>query len=96
MDNLKKSGYSEESIRKVASIISKKADKLEIIDVISFKTFEADIEQDLLDQADENDQVTYVLSGKSVRVIEIRKQWMICNNENLLIFRIVNSNSNFQ
>lgn len=74
---LKQSGYhqmDEELIRKVASIISKKGDKLEIIDATSFKTYDADIDSDLLAQADENDQVTYTYDGKIARVVEVRKK----------------------
>ena len=77
LTKLKKSGYNpvkeEDIIRKCASIISKKDGKLEIIDSVSFKTFEADIAPELLEQADENDQVTYILSGKTAKVVEIRK-----------------------
>ena len=61
-------------IRKCASIISKAEDKLQIMDAVSFETLDADIEKELLEQANENDQVTYIQFGKTSKVIEIRKQ----------------------
>ena len=73
-NKLNKSGYDEELTRKCASIISKKENKLEIIDSVSFISYKAEIDPELLKQANENDQVTYVQDGDSVKVLEIRKR----------------------
>lgn len=61
-------------IRKCASIISKEDSKMQIMDAVSFETIDADIESELLKQADENDQVTYIQFGNIAKVIEIRKR----------------------
>ena len=57
----------------VASIISKKDSQLEIIDAVTFDTINADISPELLEQASENDSVTYIQFEDTIRVIEVRK-----------------------
>ena len=64
----------EELIRRCATVLSKKKDKLEIMDLTSFESFKAVIDEELLEQAELNDQVTYVKSGDYVKILEIRKQ----------------------
>ncbi len=59
--------------RRCATVISKKKDKLEIIDSATFDTFQAEIDDTLLDQADENDEVTYIKFNDSTKVLELRK-----------------------
>jgi len=60
--------------RKCATIISKTKDKLEIMDMVSFETFESNVNSKLLEQANENDQVTYIEFDKTAKILEIRKQ----------------------
>lgn len=73
MNNLKKSGYDEDSVRKCASIISKKKNSLEIIDAVSYRTIEVEADDDILSQAEINDQVIYTLLGKTAKIVELRK-----------------------
>ncbi|MBD3249896.1 hypothetical protein GF336_07655 [Candidatus Woesearchaeota archaeon] len=59
--------------RRCATIISKKKERLEIMDSATFDTFEAEIDNTLLEQADENDEVTYIKFNDSTKVLELRK-----------------------
>lgn len=60
--------------RRCGTIISKQEEKVEVIDLISFETIKVDINKQLLEEADENDQVTYLKCGNSTRVVEVRKE----------------------
>ena len=60
-------------IRKCATIISKDKNKIEIMDVVTFETFKANIDPELLEKAQEGDNVTYVHSEDSAKVLEVRK-----------------------
>jgi translation initiation factor 5A len=59
--------------RKCATIISKRKNEIEIMDVTTFETFKADIDSELLEKAQEGDNVTYVHSEDSAKVLEVRK-----------------------
>ncbi len=59
--------------RKCATIISKDKNKIEIMDVVTFETFKANIDPELLEKAQEGDNVTYVHSEDSAKVLEVRK-----------------------
>lgn len=61
-------------IRKCATIISKKDDTLEIMDVVNFDTFDANISKELLEQAAQGNQVTYIQFENITKVLEVRKQ----------------------
>ena len=61
-------------LRKCATIISKVDGKLEIMDSITFKTIQAEIDKKLLEQAEINDAVTYTESEGSAKILEIRKR----------------------
>ena len=61
-------------IRKCATIISKAKDKLQIMDAVNYETFDADVEEGLIEEADEGDNVTYIQFGENTKVLEIRKQ----------------------
>jgi hypothetical protein len=61
-------------IRKCATIISKSKNELEIMDINSFQTLKASIDEALFNEATVNDQVTYVKDGKIIKVIEVRKR----------------------
>ncbi len=60
-------------IRKCATIISKQESKIQIMDSVNFETYDADISQNLLEQAIEGDNVTYIKFGNSIKVLEVRK-----------------------
>ena len=59
--------------RKCGTIISKKNNKLEIMDIQTFETFNADIAPELLERAQEGDNITFVHSDTSTKIIEVRK-----------------------
>lgn len=59
--------------RKCATIISKDKNQIEIMDVVTFETFKANIDPELLKKAQEGDNVTYVHSEDSAKVLEVRK-----------------------
>lgn len=60
-------------IRKCATVVSKSEGKLQIMDVVNFDTFDANISEELLEQAAEGDQVTYIQFENAVKVLEVRK-----------------------
>ena len=70
---LKETFQEAEIIRKCATIITKAKKKLQIMDMVTFETIDAEIDEDLLQQATENDQVTYIRFGKTTKVLEVRK-----------------------
>ena len=59
--------------RRCGTVVSKKKDKIEIMDIQTFETFEAKIDPELLERAQEGDNVTYVHSNTSTRILEVRK-----------------------
>ena len=59
--------------RKCATIISKLQNKIQIMDAVNFETFDADISPNLIEQAVEGDNVTYIQFGNNVKVLEVRK-----------------------
>ncbi len=61
-------------IRKCATIISKTDEGLQIMDLFNFETIDAKADKELLEQAQLNDQVTYIQFNNASKVIDIRKQ----------------------
>lgn len=59
--------------RKCGTIVSKKNNNIEIMDIQTFETFKANISPELLEKAQEGDNVTFVHSDTSTRVLEVRK-----------------------
>ena len=59
--------------RKCGTVISKKNNKIEIMDIQTFETFNADIDPELLERAQEGDNITFVHSDTSTKIIEVRK-----------------------
>jgi len=59
--------------RKCGTIISKKNNKIEIMDITTFETFEANISPELLEKAKEGDNITFVHSKDTARILEVRK-----------------------
>ena len=57
--------------RKCASVLSKKKDKIEILDNSNFETYQAEIDPELLDLLDEGDRVTYLKFKDRIKIIEI-------------------------
>ena len=60
-------------IRKCATVVSKTKTNVQIMDVVHFETFDADISEELLEQATEGDQVTYIQFENATKVLEVRK-----------------------
>lgn len=61
-------------IRKCATIVSKDKGRLQIMDAVNYETFDADVEDGLIEEANEGDNVTYIRFGENTKVLEIRKQ----------------------
>ncbi len=59
--------------RKCGTVISKKKNKIEIMDIQTFETFEANIGPELLEKSQEGDNVTFIHSENSTKVLEVRK-----------------------
>ena len=59
--------------RKCGTVVSKKKGKIQIMDLTTFETFDAEISQTLLDKAQEGDNVTFIHFGDSTKIIEVRK-----------------------
>jgi translation elongation factor P/translation initiation factor 5A len=59
--------------RKCATIVGINKDKLKIMDVSTFETFEAEISKELLSKAKEGDNITYIEFDGSAKVLEVRK-----------------------
>ena len=59
--------------RKCAVIISKSKSKMQIMDNSTFETITIDVKEDMLKEAEENDQVTYIKFDNTAKVLEVRK-----------------------
>ncbi|MBW2978092.1 hypothetical protein KY331_04570 [Candidatus Woesearchaeota archaeon] len=59
--------------RKCATVVSKKENKIEIMDMATFETLNAEISKELLDKAEQGDNITYISFGNAIKVIEVRK-----------------------
>ena len=73
MGDLKNQEYLD-LVRKCATIIAKSKNELEIMDISSFKTIKATIDEALFSEANINDQVTYVEANDGIIVLEVRKR----------------------
>ena len=73
LKELRKENYID-LVRKCATIISKSEKNLEIIDMTTFETIKAQIDEELMPQANVNDSVTYVELDEGPKVIEVRKR----------------------
>jgi translation initiation factor 5A len=61
-----------EIVRKLAQLISKTPDKVQIMDMHSYQTLDADVDTDLKNEINEGNNVTYVEFNGAVKVIEKR------------------------
>jgi len=59
--------------RKCGTVVSKKKDKIQIMDVVTFETFDASIPKHLLNKTQEGDNVTFIKFGNSTKILEVRK-----------------------
>ncbi len=46
---------------------------MQIMDAVTFETIDVEVDNELMEQATENDQVTYIQFEKTAKVLEIRK-----------------------
>jgi translation elongation factor P/translation initiation factor 5A len=58
--------------RKKGQLIAKIEDKVHVMDTISYETFDAEIDKDLLKQLTEGDEITFVQFGGFSKVINKR------------------------
>ncbi len=59
-------------IRKSAQVISKLPDKVQIMDMHSYQTIDADVDEELLNELNEGDEVTFIEVEGNARVLEKR------------------------
>lgn len=59
-------------IRKLGQIISKTNNKVQIMDMVSYETLDANAPAGLFEQINEGDQVTFIELNGNVRIIEKR------------------------
>ncbi len=59
-------------IRKSAQVISKTPDKVQIMDSVSFETVDADIDEELLNELNEGDEVTFINLEGNFKILEKR------------------------
>jgi len=59
-------------IRKAAQVISKTPDKVQIMDKVSYETFDADIDEELLNNLNEGDEVTFINLEGNIKILDKR------------------------
>ena len=59
-------------IRKHGQVISKNEDKVQVMDMFSYETLDADYHPDLVGNLNEGDEITYVDFGGSAFIVERR------------------------
>lgn len=59
-------------IRKSAQVISKTPDKIQIMDNVSFETLDAEVPEELTDEINEGDEVTFIDLRGNIKVLEKR------------------------
>ena len=60
-------------IKKLAQVISKTNNKIQIMDMVSYETFNANAPSELFNELNENDQVTFIELKGNVQIIEKRE-----------------------
>lgn len=61
-----------EIIRKLGQVISKTDSKVQIMDMVSYETLDANAASDILNELNEGDQVTFIDLKGNVKIIEKR------------------------
>ena len=59
-------------IRKAAQVLSKTQDKVQIMDNVSFETLDADAPEELFNEINEGDEVTFISLEGNIKVLEKR------------------------
>ena len=59
-------------VRKLGQIIAKTNNKMQIMDMVSYETLDANVSADLFNELNEGDQVTFVEVNGNVQIIEKR------------------------
>ncbi|MBW2993042.1 hypothetical protein KY317_00535 [Candidatus Woesearchaeota archaeon] len=60
-------------MRRCGHVISKKTKSIEIMDSVSYETFEAEIDEALFNEVSGEDKVTYIRFNKNAKILEVRK-----------------------
>ncbi len=61
-----------EIIRKLGQIIAKSNNKVQVMDMVSYETLDANTNSDLFNQLNEGDQVTFINLNGNIQIIEKR------------------------
>ncbi|MAG91318.1 hypothetical protein CMO83_01425 [Candidatus Woesearchaeota archaeon] len=59
-------------IRKLGQVISKTNDKVQVMDMVSYETFDGNAPSELFNDLNENDQVTFIDFNGNVQILEKR------------------------
>ena len=59
-------------IRKLGQVISKTNNKIQIIDMVSYETFDANAPTELINEVNEGDQVTFIDLKGNIQILEKR------------------------
>ncbi len=59
-------------VRKLGQIISKSSNNVQVMDMVSYETFDANTPSELFNQLNEGDQVTFVDINGKIQIIEKR------------------------
>ena len=59
-------------IRKAAQVISKTPEKVQIMDNVSFETLDADADEELINEINEGDEVTFIDLDGDIKILEKR------------------------
>lgn len=59
-------------IRKSAQVISKLPDKVQIMDSVSFETLDANADEELINEINEGDEVTFIDLEGNIKILEKR------------------------
>ena len=59
-------------VRKSGQVVSKTQDKIQIMDNVSYETFDADAEEEMLNELKEGDLVTFIDAEGNIKILEKR------------------------
>lgn len=59
-------------VRKLGQIVSKANNKIQLMDMVSYETLDANASSELLDELNEGDQVTFINLNGNIQIIEKR------------------------
>lgn len=59
-------------VRKLGQVISKTSNKVQVMDMVSYETFDANLNSELFNQLNEGDQITFISLNGNIQILEKR------------------------